>query len=260
MRRFWLLAIVGVVILSGLLVRGLPSGWSGPIPTPARPPAPAGPAGLLSGLPLAFVPGDGPGAPGYYTARTTGGSLAFTPAGVRLALAEPAAPGCGSQGRPLRRAGGRAAVPCAAPAGGGHQAALAPPPAIQLQWAGANPQPALQAGAALPGRVSSFRGADATHWRPGVATYGTLTYQGLYPGIDLTYTGTGRVLKGTYTVAPGAAPTAIRWRYAGAQQVTLDAAGNLQIQVGGRTLVEVAPVAWQELGGRRVPVSVRYQL
>jgi hypothetical protein len=74
-------------------------------------------------------------------------------------------------------------------------------------------------------------------------------------------------LKGTYTVAPAADPAQIRWRYEGASQVRLDrASGDLLIDLpaasGGApiTLREQAPVAWQELDGRREPVAVRYEL
>src|SRR5262249_54098596 len=90
------------------------------------------------------------------------------------------------------------------------------------------------------------------------------------------YSGTGAQLKGTYTVAPGADPARIRWRYAecgtpgpvgtpecGTEglQVSVTANGDLQIMSSrANILTEAAPVAWQEVGGRRIPVAARYAL
>lgn len=67
-------------------------------------------------------------------------------------------------------------------------------------------------------------------------------------------------------MAPGADPAQIRWRYAGATTVRVDAqSGDLQIRLpvpaagqAGRTLLERAPIAWQEINGQRIPVDVRY--
>src|SRR5436309_775869 len=91
-----------------------------------------------------------------------------------------------------------------------------PLPLPLLLSPGLRAAPDLSAGDPMTGRVNYFLGNDPAKWRTNVATYRTLTYGGLYPGVDLAYGGQGRRLKGTYTVAPGADPTQIRWRYEGA--------------------------------------------
>src|SRR5205085_1318630 len=55
-------------------------------------------------------------------------------------------------------------------------------------------------------------------------------------------------------------PTSIRWRYDGANNVSLDEHDNLQVTVQNSKLTEQAPLAWQEIDGNRVAVSVHYQL
>jgi hypothetical protein len=115
----------------------------------------------------------------------------------------------------------------------------------------------------LAGTVSYFIGDDSTRWRNDIATYGAVAYHGLYPGVDLRYDGTGGRLKGTFTVAPGTDPSTIRWRYSGAESVVVDSAtGDLRVTPAGAaqgaSLSEAAPVAWQEIGTRRVPVDARY--
>lgn len=141
-----------------------------------------------------------------------------------------------------------------------------PPAVVRLRYDGATPQPEVRAGDRQPGVVHLLLGNDRRAWRTNVPTYAGITYQQLYPGIDLRYDGTGGQLKGTYLVAPHTDPSRIRWRYHGAIDVQVDATtGNLQISVplpmsqGGRhILTEHAPIAWQERHGERVPVEVSY--
>jgi hypothetical protein len=132
---------------------------------------------------------------------------------------------------------------------------------LKLQFVGANPSHAISSGAQLPGKVNYIIGNDPAQWRTGVPTYGDIHYTGLYNGIDLKYEGTGGQLKGTYTVAPNANPAAIQWRYSGAQSVAVASNGDLNIALNtNATLVESAPVVWQEIGGTQVPVASSYKI
>ncbi|MBA3532295.1 MAG: SBBP repeat-containing protein [Ardenticatenales bacterium] len=124
-------------------------------------------------------------------------------------------------------------------------------------------QPTIQGTDELPGRAHVLQGADSASWQRNLPTYGTLRYPDLYPGIELRYSGSDGALKSTYTIAPGADPTQIRWRYAGAARPEIDpATGALRValRAGGETLMESAPIAWQAIGGVRVPVTVAYRV
>lgn len=133
---------------------------------------------------------------------------------------------------------------------------------LVLNFVNANQSPAVTAGSPLPGTVNDFRGPDAANWQTGIPTYAGITYQGVYPGIDLRYEGQEGSLKSTFTVAPGASPAQILWQYRGAAALAVDeASGDLLVTLPDQSqLVEQAPVAWQEIGGRRVPVPVAYAL
>jgi hypothetical protein len=222
---------------------------------PGAPP-PSIPRPDFSRLPLAFAPPAGPTDPAAaFTTRAPGGTFTFAPGAVIFA---PAAP-------PVERRPHRMDLP-------GSRAARAPGGAgvVRLQFLGANPAAPITGDTLLPGTVNVLRGNDPARWQIGLPTYAGITYEGLYPGVDLHYDGTQRRLKGTYTLAPGADPAQIRWRYDGAESVTLDADGNLRIAVLGSgrqssgagqetsVLVESAPVAWQERGGERWAVPARY--
>jgi len=189
--------------------------------------AAAAPAASVGGLRLPIVAAPAGAAGGArYLAHGVAGTLAFAPSEV--VLGAPAA---------TRRA------------------------PVSVRFAQASPDVELEATGRLAGTVNYLLGNDPTWWRRDVPTYTEVRYAGLWSGIDLHYEGTMRALKGTYTVAPGADPSRIAWRYEGADSVRLDAAtGSLVVNAGGRTLTEQAPVAWQEDGGRRIPVAAAFSL
>lgn len=96
----------------------------------------------------------------------------------------------------------------------------------RIRFQGANPTPEIEASDALPGGVNYFIGNDPAKWRTNLPTYAGIVYREIYPGIDLKYEGTEGLLKSTYTVAPGADPGLIRWRYDGATDLRVDAAST----------------------------------
>ena len=92
-------------------------------------------------------------------------------------------------------------------------------------------------------------------------TYGGIAYHNLYPGIDLAYVGHGGTLKGTYTVAPGADPSQIRWQYSGADSTAIDGQGNLAIKASTANLTEQVPQVWQvRADGSQATVTASYQV
>lgn len=130
--------------------------------------------------------------------------------------------------------------------------------AVHLAFAGGVPAPRLEALETLPGRVNYYRGADAGQWRTDIPTFARVRYQGVYPGVDVVVYGNRRRLEYDFVVAPGADPDRIRVRVEGADSLTLDAAGDLLIRRGSRTVVQHAPVIYQERDGRREAVAGRY--
>ncbi|MGH2544473.1 MAG: hypothetical protein ACRDIB_16905, partial [Ardenticatenaceae bacterium] len=213
-------------------------------------------------LPLSFTPNAGQSDPAVrFQVHSPQGTLLFTRAEVVLHL---------------RGAGGAATRGGARSAGRVRAASASPAPLVlRLRFEGANRSPPIVGEEKLPGIVNYFLGADPAQWRTHLPTYAAIVYQALYPGIALRYDGTVGLLKGTYLLAPHADPARIRWRYAGADQVRLDNAGNLVLTLAPAhsadpahptssiqhpTLMERAPVAWQQIKGQRVAVDVGYAL
>ena len=113
---------------------------------------------------------------------------------------------------------------------------------------------------ALPGLTHYYRGNDPGAWATNVPTFGRVRATGIYPGIDLEYYGRGRQLEYDFLVAPGADPSQIVLTFDGVDQATLDATGDLLLQVGTRTIRQHRPVAYQSIGDGRRAVRAAYRL
>ncbi len=135
------------------------------------------------------------------------------------------------------------------------------PTKLRLRFESANEGVQVVGREQLPGIVNYYLGNDPKSWYTDISTFESIAYEGLYDGIDLVYSGQAGALKGTYVIAPGANPEAIKWRYEGASSVRVRK-GKLVISVGETDetppLIERQPVAWQTVNGNRVPVVVRY--
>ena len=119
---------------------------------------------------------------------------------------------------------------------------------LTVRFAGADPSVSIAARERLAGNANFFLGTS--EWKKDVPTYGRIVYTGLYPGIDMSYGGTGTHVKSEFLVWPGANPGLIRMEYS--EPVSIDAEGNLT--VGG--FVEQAPQVYQ----KNEPIAGRYRL
>jgi hypothetical protein len=85
-----------------------------------------------------------------------------------------------------------------------------------------------------------------------------IRYQALWPGIDLHYDTAQGIVRSTYYIAPGARASDIRLAYN--VDFVVNASGSLMFRLGSGTLTESAPIAWQEIDGRRVQVPVSFEV
>jgi hypothetical protein len=129
--------------------------------------------------------------------------------------------------------------------------------ALEMRFVGANRDARLEAGRPAPETVNYLNGSQHQTDLP---TYGQVTYRELWPGIDMVFRGRGGKLKYEFHVAPGADPSRIRLAYAGADGLSLGAAGNLLIATPLGTLRDSRPVSYQRIAGERLPVASRYAL
>jgi hypothetical protein len=106
--------------------------------------------------------------------------------------------------------------------------------------------------------VSYFRGSR-DEWRAGLPTFSQIVYRDLWEGIDLRYSGTVNRLKYEFIVRPGANPARIRLAYRGAS-VRLNEAEQLEVNTPAGGFQDDAPIAYQEVNRKRLPVAAAYAL
>jgi hypothetical protein len=130
---------------------------------------------------------------------------------------------------------------------------------LRFGLGGGAASPRLRALDQLPGATNYLGQSGRQGGRvTGVPTFGRISYQEVYPGIDQVFYSREGQLEYDLLVAPGADPGRIRLRLEGADRIESGAGGDLVMQVDQHELRLRRPVAWQEIDGRRVPVDCRY--
>lgn len=131
--------------------------------------------------------------------------------------------------------------------------------ALRLRFVGADKRTTLESGPPDGGVVNYLVG-ERERWKRDLHASRTLTYRGLWPGIDLILVGSPGALKYELHVAPGADVGAARLAYAGAGALALGLDGSLVVHTGLGTLRDAAPISYQWHGAQRVPVRSHYVL
>ena len=128
---------------------------------------------------------------------------------------------------------------------------------LRMELVGSNRAVAAAGQDQLPGTVNYFLGNDPAQWQANVPTFARVSYQSVYPGIDLVYYGNQRQLEYDFVVAPGADPAAIRLSFRGADQMSLDARGNLVLHTTGGDVIQHAPSCTSKplMGGHQLTAS-----
>jgi hypothetical protein len=131
---------------------------------------------------------------------------------------------------------------------------------VRMEFAGANRGLRVDGKEQLPGKVNYFLGNDPVKWHSDVPTYAKVNYDDIYPGINLAYYGNQRQLEYDFLISPGADPKAIRLRFAGAEKVSIDKAGDLTVAAGNGEITFHKPVIYQVAEGRREPIEGNFAL
>lgn len=132
--------------------------------------------------------------------------------------------------------------------------------AVRMQLVGGNSLAKVSASDELPGKSNYFLGNDPSKWHSGVAHFARVSYQDVYPGVNLTYHGEQHQTEFDFVVAPGANPAPIGFQFTGAQGVKTDDSGNLVIASAAGDVLLHKPVAYQEQNGARQLVDARFML
>jgi hypothetical protein len=129
---------------------------------------------------------------------------------------------------------------------------------MRMRFVGSLPSPPIAGVGRLPGSVNHIIGSDPGRWRTNIPTYAGVRYEDLYRGIDLVFHGSGGRFEYDFIVAPGADHRAITLAFPGAEDVEIDALGNLVLRVAGGEIRHLKPVIYQEVAGTRHEVTGSY--
>ena len=131
---------------------------------------------------------------------------------------------------------------------------------LSMRLLGANADPPISGARRLPGRVNYLIGRDRSRWQTDVPTFAAVRYSAVWPGIGMTFYGNQRHLEYDFELSPGADVRAIGLLFDGQRQIRIDRSGDLVLDLGGQSMRQLRPVAYQVVGGRRKSVSSRYVL
>jgi len=135
-----------------------------------------------------------------------------------------------------------------------------PAKTVTLHFDGAEPGPREVHLEGAASAVNYVVGPDRGGWRTGLEARGRVRFAEVYPGIDVAYYGTDADVEYDVVVAPGADPSRVRLRLAGAGRVAISDDGDLELGTSDVPVRLRAPFAYQMDGTRRIAVGSRYAL
>ena len=200
---------------------------------------------LLAGLPLIFEPNQGQAnldpadSRAKFVARGSRYSIFLGSEGAILSLA--------SKVQPKTKSGKQADL---------SQTRVT---SIAMKLAGANRDANMRALEPLPGKTNYFIGNDPAKWRTGVPQFARVSYEDVYPGINLVFYGNQGHLEYDFKVAPGSDPTAAEVEFEGAKKLVLHD-GNLVIENEDGDVQLEAPRVYQEIDGHQQAVEGKFVL
>lgn len=131
--------------------------------------------------------------------------------------------------------------------------------ALFMKWIHASPD--VQTGFVnqYPEYYNYYLGNDPKQWQARVHAYSEFNYTHLYPGIDLNLNAESTDLEYTYTIQPGANPSAIQVLIQGAEGVFVRDS-DLHINTPLVNIIEKSPFAYQYIGDMKVQVPCSFKV
>src|SRR5881396_3874937 len=130
--------------------------------------------------------------------------------------------------------------------------------ALRMSLVGAAHEPVVSGLEEQPRKANYLIGKDPAKWRTNVPTYAKVHYREVYPGIDLVYYGNQRQLEYDFILAPGADLKRIVLGFKGAEQLEIDAQGELVLHAADGDIRQRKPVIYQEIDGVQREIAGGY--
>ncbi|HEX8565073.1 MAG TPA: SBBP repeat-containing protein [Pyrinomonadaceae bacterium] len=131
---------------------------------------------------------------------------------------------------------------------------------LRMKMVGASAAPRIKGLEPQPGKGNYFLGNDRKKWRTNVNHYARVEYRDVYPGVNVVYYGNQRQLEYDFVVAPGINPDIIKMSFEGAQDLSIDADGDLILRTPGGDIRQHKPIIYQETNGGKQEIAGRYEI
>jgi hypothetical protein len=127
---------------------------------------------------------------------------------------------------------------------------------IVVNWANSAATASIS-GREPAGRTNYLVGNDRRFWRTGIRNYRMAYCNSIYPGVDAVYYGSNGEIEYDLILHPGAPTRQIEMEIIGAE-AHINANGDLALTTPDGEIVQRRPVAYQNIGGARIPVATGY--
>lgn len=118
---------------------------------------------------------------------------------------------------------------------------------LRMRLLGSKAAPQILPSEGLQGKSNYFIGNDPRKWRTNVAHYGRVSFEDVFPRVDLVYYGNQHRLEYDFVVRPGGDPKVIRIGFLGQRDVLIDAHGDLVLRMRDNTIRLHKPVVYQTI-------------
>lgn len=108
--------------------------------------------------------------------------------------------------------------------------------------------------------INYFRGNDSSRWKSNISAYEVVNLGELYKGIQLKLKAHGNNVEKLFYIKPDADPEEIKIKLSGAHTLRVNKAGQLEAETDFGNVKFTKPVAYQEIDGKRVEVTVEYRI
>ncbi len=129
---------------------------------------------------------------------------------------------------------------------------------LRMEFVGASPEANASGMHPQPGRYNFFMGNDPSRWAADVPLFSHTRINAIYPGVDALLFYDNGSPRYDLLLAAGADPSRIRIRYDGARTIRVTSSGELAIATSLGELTQQKLFAYQEIGGRQVPVACSF--
>ena len=128
---------------------------------------------------------------------------------------------------------------------------------FSLLFEGGVDSPVISANEKSKYKVNYFRGKKS-QWRENIDTFSEITYQDIYPGIDIKFYFNQSRLEYDFIVDAGVDPSIIRFKYENTDNVSISSNKTLDILVNNGLVKQQAPIIYQLVNNKKKIINGEY--